>query len=1582
MKQKLLLIFLLLIIFSFQNQVFGYSIETHAYLTKEIINFYNQNFQNKISNELVPYLIDGSRKEDEPPRWMNHFYDPIYNRGLTEDSAINPEYRLGNWQKSKDWANDSSNQNNIIYKTAATIYSLLSAIQQKKIELITFETDFTWDRALKFYIQGEKEKAMYILGHILHLIEDKSVPDHTRNDPHALGSPYEKYTSQYNLNNYDKELTEKLKNKKPIILNNLNDYFNNLATYSNNNFYSKDTIGIQSGYNKPQPDYDAKIEKYFYAIKIDKENGDYYLFRKSSADILFSNKFDASLESDLVMSSYWSRLSTKAVQYGAGVIDLFFREAKANENNPKYLEKELSFWGKIKNTTSNIINSIQSFGSQVFETTKEFINYLFNQNKNNTYEIPITNNQQQNQIIEQNFNPNIKQPNQLIQNTQNQLNNSLDESEPEEPFIAPQINQNQTTTQKQLNNQTTTQNQTTTKQTPNLNNLSNEFKQCSFQTNQTPSHQGLIINEIAWMGTPESSNNEWIELKNISNQEIDINNWQLIDRSEQIKINFAFLPNTKIKPGQFLILERTSENTLPNIKADLIYTGALSNSDEGLRLFDKNCNLIDEVLATPSWPAGNSLTRQTAERKTDLSWQTSANSSGTPKNENSSGNLNNLNGGGGGKSSNYSIQTQDNERNQNQQIQNILISEIQIYPTNQRFIELYNPNNFDIDLTGYYIQRKTKTGSDFGSLVSKTNFEGKIIKAKSFFLISRENLPNADIVLSNLTLSNSNSIQLIDKNKNISDLVGWGEAQNCQGPCALEIGQNQSLQRKFDNGNIKNTSNNLEDFEISNCPSPKDPPNQNCVSTNQASKDAFLEFSNVRHILISEIFFDANGSDEEKEFIELYNPTVDDIDLTNWSIKILKNNTTTEQNLIKLNQNSIIKKNGGFFLVGFYKNSNNTDQKTSASIPNDFQAIILYDKNNQEIDRFNYNIYKNENGPVLSGYSIERKAYKDDLCLNPESNGKFLGNGCDYDLAQDFITNPTPNPQSSNNLKEPRKPPEIINLEYSYDNQNANIKFLWGLSQDDEFQTSTITYKIIQNIFANSTSSNLIISTSTILESLAKNLNYNSLELFEKNINIQELNKNYNYEFQVIDRDGLISTSSINIFAKSFIEDGYFFKDDSTGKYYFKIKFNPNHQFFNLEDKSPDSFMNYEAIVFYLNQEPTSYNISTENGLIIPNANQIQIQYPSCAFGPNNALIFPQNQRSCIKLGGPPTWLGRLAYDFNSLESDNSLIIELLINQDLNENDYITLGFYKDWSGNIAGTYQIINFKALDSKKYYLLKNKSFLNAPTTPQNIQFNFDETNFKLRVSADYSTDPDSKDSNIYYEYNFSDSENLNPNNWQITPVPNSPNFEINVQYGKKYIVSLRAIDEFKNVSKEIQSQWSFPENFIILQEQNKQGDIANGNALNFAQVFKSNESGYLSKIKIKFQIYWIPHNYLRGKNVNISIYKYDSDVFNDDVNLLNQSINDQNKLGTSNNILNYLIETSPEIAFNFNPKIYLEKNKLYVWVLNQEGGFGHLAGTSEDQQIGGYGYATYSGTSWFNQRNWLALTNYYFILIGEK
>ncbi len=139
------------------------------------------------------------------------------------------------------------------------------------------------------------------------------------------------------------------------------------------------------------------------------------------------------------------------------------------------------------------------------------------------------------------------------------------------------------------------------------------------------SFQDAIFSEIAWMGTTVSANDEWLEIYNNTASAIDLNGWKIVaeDGSPSIALQGA------IAPMNFFVLERTNDETLPNINAQQIYTGALENSGENLKLYDQNNNLIDEIKAEGSWLAGDNATKQTMVRRNSL-WQNSKTTGGTP----------------------------------------------------------------------------------------------------------------------------------------------------------------------------------------------------------------------------------------------------------------------------------------------------------------------------------------------------------------------------------------------------------------------------------------------------------------------------------------------------------------------------------------------------------------------------------------------------------------------------------------------------------------------------------------------------------------------------------------------------------------------------------------------------------------------------------------------------------------------------------------------------------------------------------------------------------------------------------------
>jgi hypothetical protein len=147
-----------------------------------------------------------------------------------------------------------------------------------------------------------------------------------------------------------------------------------------------------------------------------------------------------------------------------------------------------------------------------------------------------------------------------------------------------------------------------------------------------PIRDSIIINEVAWMGSPASYTDEWIELKNISAEPVDLAGWQL--QNAKLKIKVFFEPAV-IAPGGLYLLERTDDESAPEASADLFYTGSLANGSEGLFLFDSRCGLRDEVAIASKWPAGDNVSKITMERTVNFRWISSKEPGGTPKRENS-----------------------------------------------------------------------------------------------------------------------------------------------------------------------------------------------------------------------------------------------------------------------------------------------------------------------------------------------------------------------------------------------------------------------------------------------------------------------------------------------------------------------------------------------------------------------------------------------------------------------------------------------------------------------------------------------------------------------------------------------------------------------------------------------------------------------------------------------------------------------------------------------------------------------------------------------------------------------------------
>lgn len=121
----------------------------------------------------------------------------------------------------------------------------------------------------------------------------------------------------------------------------------------------------------------------------------------------------------------------------------------------------------------------------------------------------------------------------------------------------------------------------------------------------------VVISEIAWAGSTDSSTDEWIELYNNSSQSIDLANWHIVDDlgASDYKILSGSIP----AHGYFLIEDH--ESAIQNVTADAIIDLSLANTGDSLQLYDGAGQLIDTVNGSGgAWYAGNATTHASMER--------------------------------------------------------------------------------------------------------------------------------------------------------------------------------------------------------------------------------------------------------------------------------------------------------------------------------------------------------------------------------------------------------------------------------------------------------------------------------------------------------------------------------------------------------------------------------------------------------------------------------------------------------------------------------------------------------------------------------------------------------------------------------------------------------------------------------------------------------------------------------------------------------------------------------------------------------------------------------------------------------
>lgn len=273
------------------------------------------------------------------------------------------------------------------------------------------------------------------------------------------------------------------------------------------------------------------------------------------------------------------------------------------------------------------------------------------------------------------------------------------------------------------------------------------------------SQKQILITEVQ-TGSSNSASEEFIEIYNTTNQDIDISGWSVYYKSatgtswgKKAVIDLE----TKIQADDFWVFAA-------NIAGDTQLTSGLSQSGGNLQIRDTQGNVIDQF----GWGGGNAALNvaaseaepgQSMYRLYDFVSSTMAN---TEHNFNDF-DITNIPTPG-----TFPAQEVAEEDLPVQNYPSLQLSELFPDPsspqtdTADEFIEIYNPNTFGVDLSGWKL--RDEAGAEF------------IIKSKSVE-------PNARLAIfiteSKITLNNSgDSVQLIDPNGQVaSESANYGTAE-------------------------------------------------------------------------------------------------------------------------------------------------------------------------------------------------------------------------------------------------------------------------------------------------------------------------------------------------------------------------------------------------------------------------------------------------------------------------------------------------------------------------------------------------------------------------------------------------------------------------------------------------------------------------------------------------------------------------------------------------------------------------------------------------------------------------------------
>lgn len=307
-------------------------------------------------------------------------------------------------------------------------------------------------------------------------------------------------------------------------------------------------------------------------------------------------------------------------------------------------------------------------------------------------------------------------------------------------------------------------------------------------------NSGIFINEISWMGAKiegiDSKNwwrYEWLEIYNNNEAPAVLDGWKI--ELNRVSLDWALdLKGEVLGKSYFLV---SASDKIPSF--DLNYSnlsGKFVNSGQKVLLKNKEGEIADEVNCENGWFAGDNETKQTMEKKNSAlpgndpdNWQDSENSGGTPKAKNSatadfykepeiktepaSETAFELPAQSNREEEETILEKAGTAIKENVYPGGIIFNEILPSPEGadeeNEWIEIFNKNNFEIDLSGW------KMSDANGKTINYIFPQGIKLGPKKFLVLKR---PETKIVLNN----DADGLRLFTPDGNLADSVNYEKA--------------------------------------------------------------------------------------------------------------------------------------------------------------------------------------------------------------------------------------------------------------------------------------------------------------------------------------------------------------------------------------------------------------------------------------------------------------------------------------------------------------------------------------------------------------------------------------------------------------------------------------------------------------------------------------------------------------------------------------------------------------------------------------------------------------------------------------